>query len=89
MRLETQGLLTRQNDWQDLLNDIAADIRSKNKNRQRRKKDYAAMSEALAYAADKKVTLEEQITSYNKYISSAMDTMQKQGRVADAAGHFL
>lgn len=79
MRLESHGLLTRSNDWQDLLNDIAADIRSKNKNRQRRKKDYAAMSEAMSYASDKKIALEEQITSYNKYINSAMDTMQRQG----------
>ncbi len=90
MRLESQNLLLRSNDWQDLLNDIAADIRSKNKNRERRKKDYAAMSEALAYTSEKKAALEEQISSYNKYINSAMDTMQRSGCVSLAhclAGH--
>ena len=79
MKLEKQGLLDRSDDWQALLDDIAADIRSKNKNRQRRKKDYEAMSFAFSNSSDKKDALEEQIASYNKYISSAMDTMQKQG----------
>jgi Ras GTPase-activating-like protein IQGAP2/3 len=79
MKLEKQGLLDRSDDWQGLLDDIAGDIRSKNKNRQRRKKDYAAMSIAFTNSAEKKTTLEEQLASYNKYIGSAMDTMQKQG----------
>lgn len=79
MKLEKQGLLDRSDDWQALLDDIAADIRSKNKNRQRRKKDHEAMSVAFSNSSDKKGALEEQIASYNKYISSAMDTMQKQG----------
>ena len=79
MKLEKQGLLDRNDDWQALLDDIAADIRSKNKNRHRRKKDYEAMSVAFSNSSDKKEALEEQIASYNKYISSAMDTMQKQG----------
>ncbi|KAJ9111090.1 hypothetical protein QFC19_001288 [Naganishia cerealis] len=80
MKLEKQGLLDRNDDWQGLLDDIAGDIRSKNKNRQRRKKDYAAMSIAFTNSTEKKATLEEQIASYNKYIGSAMDTMQKQGK---------
>lgn len=79
MKLEKQGLLNRGDDWQALLDDIAADIRSKNKNRQRRKKDYGAMSVAFTNSTDKKTELEEQIASYSKYIGSAMDTMQKQG----------
>lgn len=81
MKLEKQALLDRNDDWQALLDDIAADIRLKNKNRQRRKKDFAAMSVALANSTDKKTELDEQIASYNKYISSTMDTMQKQGQV--------
>lgn len=79
MHLEKQGMLTRENDWQDLLNDIASDIRLKNKNRQSRKKEFAAMDEAYRYASDKQKSLDEQMASYNQYINSAMDTMQKQG----------
>jgi Ras GTPase-activating-like protein IQGAP2/3 len=79
MKLEKEGMLSRATSWQDLLDDIAGDIRTQNKNRQRRKKDHAAMDEAMVYTSDKKRTLEDQILSYNKYITSAMDTMQKQG----------
>lgn len=79
MKLEKEGMLSRSNAWQDLLDDIAGDIRAQNKNRQRRKKDDAAMSEAMIYTSEKKAALEEQINSYNKYITSAMDTMQKSG----------
>ncbi len=80
MHLEKEGVLTRENDWQDLLNDMAGDIRSNNKNRTRRRKEYAAMTEALGYASDKQKELEEQMASYNQYVDSAMATMQKQGK---------
>lgn len=80
MKMEKEGMLSREDNWQGLLDDIAADIRSKNQNRQRRRKDYAALTEAMAYATDKKGALQEQLLSYNAYVTSAMNTMQKQGK---------
>lgn len=80
MKIEKEGMLSRADNWQGLLDDIAADIRSKNKNRQRRRKDSAALTEALAHASEKKAALQEQLTSYNVYVTSAMNTMQKQGK---------
>ena len=82
LRLEQQyGRLMRHNHYQDLLNAIAVDIRTKHRRRIARQRELEAVKLTLARLNDQAGYLEGQLKTYNDYIEQAMVTLQnKKGK---------
>ena len=81
LRLERFGRLSRHNHYQDLLNAIAVDIRTKHRRRIQRQRELEGVRLTLARLNDQAVYLEQQLKTYNDYIEQAMVTLQnKKGK---------
>ncbi|KAI9651827.1 MAG: hypothetical protein M1829_002132 [Trizodia sp. TS-e1964] len=81
LHLEQCGHLTRHNHYQDLLNEIAVDIRTKHRRRIQRQKELEGVKLTLGNLTEKSTWLEQQLKSYNDYIEQAMVTLQnKKGK---------
>ncbi|KAK9474066.1 uncharacterized protein V1510DRAFT_374331 [Dipodascopsis tothii] len=80
--LERKGRISRDNKYQDLLNSIAVDIRTKRNRRLRRQKELEGVRQTLSDLGQKEAYLQIQLHSYNDYIEQAMSTLQakKGGR---------
>ena len=82
VRLEQFSRITRHNHYQDLLNAIAVDIRTKHRRRIQRQRELEGVRLTLGNLNEKTVWLEQQLQSYNHYIEQAMVTLQnKKGYV--------
>ncbi|CAG7849424.1 Ras GTPase-activating-like protein IQGAP1 [Serendipita indica DSM 11827] len=77
LELEKQGKVTRLDGYQDVLNAIASDVRSKHRKRLQRQQEKASMREALQHLRERKKSYEEQIQKYQDYVGTAMATMGK------------
>ena len=81
LQLERASRLTRHNHYQDLLNAIAVDIRTKHRRRIQRQRELEAVRLTLARLNDQAVYLDQQLKTYNDYIEQAMVTLQnKKGK---------
>ncbi|KAI4129716.1 MAG: hypothetical protein LQ338_002100 [Usnochroma carphineum] len=81
LRLEQTGHLTRHNHYQDILNEIAVDIRTKHRRRVQRQRELEGVRLTLARLNDQATYLEQQLKTYNDYIEQAMVTLQnKKGK---------
>ena len=81
LRLEQVGRLSRHNYYQDLLNAIAVDIRTKHRRRIQRQRELEGVRLTLARLNDQAVYLDQQLKTYNDYIEQAMVTLQnKKGK---------
>lgn len=81
LQLERVGRLTRKNHYQDLLNAIAVDIRTKHRRRIQRQRELEGVRTTLARLNEQAVYLEQQLKTYNDYIEQAMVTLQsKKGK---------
>ncbi|KAK4946636.1 iqgap-related protein [Elasticomyces elasticus] len=81
LQLESTGRLTRSNQYQDLLNTIAVDIRTKHRRRLQRQKELENVRTTLARLNEQALYLEQQLKTYNDYIEQAMVTLQnKKGK---------
>lgn len=81
LQLEQWGRLTRHNHYQDLLNAIAVDIRTKHRRRIQRQRELDTVKQTLARLNDQATYLEQQLKTYNDYIEQAMVTLQnKKGK---------
>jgi Ras GTPase-activating-like protein IQGAP2/3 len=81
LRLERHGRLSRHNHYQDLLNAIAVDIRTKHKRRVQRQRELEGVRLTLARLNDQAIHLDTQLKTYNDYIEQAMVTLQnKKGK---------
>ncbi|KAL9122789.1 MAG: hypothetical protein Q9187_000651 [Circinaria calcarea] len=81
LHLEKFGRLTRHNHYQDILNAIAVDIRTKHRRRIQRQRELEGVRLTLARLNDQAVYLEQQLKTYNDYIEQAMVTLQnKKGK---------
>lgn len=81
LALEQRGRLSRHNQYQDLLNAIALDIRTKHRRRVERTRELEGVRATLAQLDSKAGFLDEQLQSYNDYIEQAMVTLQnKKGK---------
>ncbi|KAF1810753.1 RasGAP-like protein [Eremomyces bilateralis CBS 781.70] len=79
--LERHGRLSRHNNYQDLLNSIALDIRTKHRRRIQRTRELEGVKATLAALDEKSEWLDSQLKSYNDYIEQAMITLQnKKGK---------
>ncbi|ODQ50264.1 hypothetical protein SAICODRAFT_73541 [Saitoella complicata NRRL Y-17804] len=81
LRMEAAGKITRENGFQDLLNAIAIDIRTKHRRRQQRQRDIDSARQTLAHLDEKATYLAGQLESYNDYVEQSMLTLQtKKGK---------
>ncbi|KAI9885573.1 MAG: 40S ribosomal protein S21 [Watsoniomyces obsoletus] len=81
LQLEIMGRVSRHNHYQDLLNAIAVDIRTKHRRRIQRQRELEGVRLTLGNLNEKAVWLESQLKSYNDYIEQAMVTLQnKKGK---------
>jgi Ras GTPase-activating-like protein IQGAP2/3 len=88
MRLEQMGRISKYNQYQDILNAIASDIRSKSRRRVQRQRELEGVNLTLGNLHEKAKYLEQQRKSYDDYIEQAMMTLQnKKGYVF--SGIFL
>lgn len=80
LHLEKSGKITRANHYQDLLNAIAIDIRTKHRRRVQRSREMDNVRITLAALAEKAEWLDSQLKSYNDYIEQAMVTLQQKAK---------
>lgn len=79
--LEQSGRITRRSNYQDILNEIAIDIRTKHRRRIQRQRELEGVRLTLDRLHDQTVYLEQQLKTYNDYIEQAMITLQnKKGK---------
>lgn len=77
MHLEQMGRITKHNYYQDILNAIALDIRTKSRRRIQRQRELEGVRLTLGNLHEKAKYLEQQRKSYDDYIEQAMATLQK------------
>ncbi|KAI2468749.1 hypothetical protein F4781DRAFT_254097 [Annulohypoxylon bovei var. microspora] len=77
MHLEHMGRITKKNYYQDILNAIALDIRTKSRRRIQRQRELEGVRLTLGNLHEKAKYLEQQRKSYDDYIEQAMATLQK------------
>lgn len=81
LTLQRAGRISPHNHYQDLLNAIAVDIRTKHRRRIQRTKELEGVRATLTALDDKAHFLDSQLKSYNDYIEQAMVTLQnKRGK---------
>ncbi|WBW74607.1 IQGAP domain cytoskeleton scaffold protein Rng2 [Schizosaccharomyces osmophilus] len=81
LELENLGFANRSNNYQDIVNSIALDIRNKSKRRLQRQRELDFGRQNLVSLKDKRAFLDSQLKSYNEYIEQAMETLQsKKGK---------
>lgn len=81
VQLEHAGKISRHNNYQDLLNAIAVDIRTKHRRRIQRQRELDGVRMTLARLNDQAIYLDQQLKTYNDYIEQAMVTLQnKKGK---------
>lgn len=78
MRLEKMGRISKHNFYQDILNAIASDIRSKSRRRVQRQREVEGVRLTLGNLHQKAKYLEQQRKSYDDYIEQAMGTLQSK-----------
>ncbi|EEB09301.1 hypothetical protein SJAG_04498 [Schizosaccharomyces japonicus yFS275] len=81
VQLEALGLARRENQYQDIVNSIALDIRTKSRRRIQRQRELETARQTLHGLIEKREYLESQLKSYNEYIEQAKETLQsKKGK---------
>lgn len=70
-----QFRVSRHNNYQDLLNALAADIRQKHRRRMDRQREIETTRATLAQLDAKAAFLEDQLKSYNDYIEQCLHTL--------------
>lgn len=78
MRLEHMGRISKHNHYQDVLNAIALDIRTKSRRRVQRQRELEGVRLTLNNLHEKAKYLEQQRKSYDDYIEQAMATLQNK-----------
>ena len=74
--LERTGKISRKNGYQDLLNNIASDIRTKHRRRLQRQNELESTRHTLAQLDEKAEFLKEQLAQYEAVIDQNKKTLQ-------------
>ncbi|KAK4047448.1 iqgap- protein [Microbotryomycetes sp. JL221] len=80
LNLRQQGLISKQDKYQTLLDSIALDIRSKHYRRVQRQNEITTMQATLTTLRQKQKYLQDQIKSYHVYIDQSMTSIQKKSK---------
>ncbi|XP_032416791.1 ras GTPase-activating-like protein IQGAP1 [Xiphophorus hellerii] len=85
-RLAELGKVHPENRYQDLINDIAKDIRNQRRYRQRRKAELVKLQQTNSGLNSKTTFYNMQIDSYNQYIKTCMDNLASKGKLSRKPG---
>ncbi|XP_057265982.1 ras GTPase-activating-like protein IQGAP3 [Pezoporus wallicus] len=80
--LQSLGLLDSAHQYQELINDLAKDIRNRRRYRQHRKGELLKLRQTLQGLDAKTLFYEEQIDYYNQYIKTCLDNLAASTRVS-------
>ncbi|KAI6649700.1 Ras GTPase-activating-like protein IQGAP1 [Oopsacas minuta] len=75
--LEEDGLVSRQTNYQEIINAIAKDITNQARHRKQRRVEKKRLNKTLTQLNEKESFHEEQYTFYQQYINSALENMAK------------
>uniref|UniRef100_A0A8C3NHR1 Uncharacterized protein n=1 Tax=Geospiza parvula TaxID=87175 RepID=A0A8C3NHR1_GEOPR len=74
-RLESLGLVHSANHYQELIDELAKDIRNQRRHRQQRRRELLKLRQTLEGLDAKTLFYEEQIDYYNQYIKTCLDNL--------------
>ncbi|KAJ3038625.1 hypothetical protein HDV00_000469 [Rhizophlyctis rosea] len=77
-KLEAEGLVTKSNSYQDMLNSIAKDMLNKHRRRSQRRRELESLKQTLQNLEEKASYLEDQKKSYHSYIDACMAQLNKK-----------
>uniref|UniRef100_A0A8C5S8L0 IQ motif containing GTPase activating protein 1 n=1 Tax=Laticauda laticaudata TaxID=8630 RepID=A0A8C5S8L0_LATLA len=81
-KLTELGMANPKNRFQDLINDIAKDIRNQRRYRQRRKAELVKLQQTYGALNSKATFYEEQVDYYKSYIKTCLDNLASKGKVS-------
>ena len=74
--LEKHGIVSRINGFQDIINSIAHDLRTKHRQRIQRHKEKSTILQTIAQLEKKAQFLDLQLQSFHSYVEQALGTLQ-------------
>uniref|UniRef100_A0ACB8G8I6 Uncharacterized protein n=1 Tax=Sphaerodactylus townsendi TaxID=933632 RepID=A0ACB8G8I6_9SAUR len=74
-RLESLGMVDSANQYQEIINEMAKDIRNQRQYRQHRKAELVKLQQTLHGLNSKRMFYEEQVDYYNQYIRTCLDNL--------------
>ncbi|NWW37247.1 IQGA3 protein, partial [Panurus biarmicus] len=81
-RLESLGLVDSANQYQELIDELAKDIRNQRHHRQQRHRELLKLRQTLDGLDAKTLFYEEQIDYYNQYIKTCLDNLAASNKCA-------
>ncbi|NXO20605.1 IQGA3 protein, partial [Cisticola juncidis] len=81
-RLESLGLLDSASHYQELVDELAKDIRNQRRHRQQRRRELLKLRQTLEGLDAKTLFYEEQIDYYNQYIKTCLDNLAASNKVS-------
>ncbi|NP_001082590.1 IQ motif containing GTPase activating protein 1 L homeolog [Xenopus laevis] len=85
-KLAEMGMVNPDNRYQDLINDIAKDIRNQRRYRQRRKAELVKLQQTHTALNSKALFYEEQVDYYKSYIKTCMDNLASNRKLSKKPG---
>uniref|UniRef100_A0A8C9SYT2 IQ motif containing GTPase activating protein 2 n=1 Tax=Scleropages formosus TaxID=113540 RepID=A0A8C9SYT2_SCLFO len=84
--LEQAGLVSSENKYQEIINDISKDIRYQRRYRQRRKAELVKLQQTLSALNSKTTFYQDQINYYDTYIKTCLDNLNRKSIKLDKKG---
>ncbi|NXG53318.1 IQGA1 protein, partial [Psilopogon haemacephalus] len=81
-KLTELGTVNEKNKYQELINDIAKDIRNQRRYRQRRKAELVKLQQTYSALNSKATFYGEQVDYYKSYIKTCLDNLASKGKVS-------
>ncbi|NXB05339.1 IQGA1 protein, partial [Cnemophilus loriae] len=81
-KLTELGPVNAENKYQELINDIAKDIRNQRRYRQRRKAELVKLQQTYSALNSKATFYGEQVDYYKSYIKTCLDNLASKGKVS-------
>ncbi|NWW10670.1 IQGA1 protein, partial [Oreocharis arfaki] len=81
-KLTELGTVNAKNKYQELINDIAKDIRNQRRYRQRRKAELVKLQQTFSALNSKATFYGEQVDYYKSYIKTCLDNLASKGKVS-------
>uniref|UniRef100_A0A8C0F801 IQ motif containing GTPase activating protein 1 n=1 Tax=Bubo bubo TaxID=30461 RepID=A0A8C0F801_BUBBB len=79
-KLTELGIVNAKNKYQELINDIAKDIRNQRRYRQRRKAELVKLQQTYSALNSKATFYGEQVDYYKSYIKTCLDNLASKGK---------
>ncbi|XP_043402450.1 ras GTPase-activating-like protein IQGAP2 isoform X3 [Chelonia mydas] len=76
--LEQAGLVSSANKYQEIINEIAKDIRNQRRYRHHRKAELVKLQQTLSALQSKTTFYEDQVNYYNTYIKTCLDNLTRK-----------